>query len=178
TAHLFVLGVARRSCGPLSGRYGRRPALLAGIGVYVVFSIQAAFAHTFDMLILSRIGMGIGAAATRVLAVSIVRDRYVGRTMARVMSLSFLGLLGVPIIAPALGQLVMLVAPWPWIFGVFALSGGAFLVSAALRLPEPLPAGDRMPIDVGRIAAAFRFAFTSRQGMGYTLAMTVISGAL
>ncbi len=178
TAYLLGFGVAQLFYGPLSDRYGRRPALFAGIGIYVVFSILAAFAHTFDMLILSRIGMGIGAAATRVLAVSIVRDRYVGRTMARVMSLSFLVFLGVPIIAPAMGQLVMLVAPWPWIFGVFALSGGAFLIWAALRLPETLHAEDRMPIDVSRIAAAFRFAFTSRQGMGYTLAMTVISGAL
>lgn len=178
TAYLLGFGVAQLFYGPLSDRYGRRPVLFAGIGIYVVFSILAAFAHTFDMLILSRIGMGIGAAATRVLAVSIVRDRYVGRTMARVMSLSFLVFLGVPIIAPAMGQLVMLVAPWPWIFGVFALSGGAFLIWAALRLPETLHAEDRMPIDVSRIAAAFRFAFTSRQGMGYTLAMTVISGAL
>jgi DHA1 family bicyclomycin/chloramphenicol resistance-like MFS transporter len=98
--------------------------------------------------------------------------------MARVMSLSFLVFLGVPIIAPAVGQMIMLVAPWPWIFGVFALSGGAFLIWAGLRLPETLHPEDRMPINLGRIAGAFRFALTHRQGMGYTLAMTVISGAL
>ncbi|WP_225212425.1 multidrug effflux MFS transporter [Brevundimonas guildfordensis] len=178
TAYLLGFGVAQLFYGPLSDRFGRRPALFAGIGIYVVFSVLAAFAHTFDMLILSRVGMGIGAAATRVLAVSIVRDRYVGRTMARVMSLSFLVFLGVPIIAPAVGQLVMLVGPWPWIFGVFALSGGAFLIWAVLRLPETLHPEDRMPIDMGRIAGAFRAALTSRQGMGYTLGMTLISGAL
>ena len=178
TAYLLGFGVAQLLYGPLSDRYGRRPALFAGIGIYVAFSVLAAFAHTFDMLILSRVGMGIGAAATRVLAVSIVRDRYAGRTMARVMSLSFLVFLGVPILAPAVGQMIMLVAPWPWIFGVFALAGGAFMIWAGLRLPETLHAEDRMPINLGRIAGAFRFALTSRQGMGYTLAMTVISGAL
>jgi DHA1 family bicyclomycin/chloramphenicol resistance-like MFS transporter len=72
----------------------------------------------------------------------------------------------------------MLVAPWPWIFGVFALSGGAFLIWAGLRLPETLHPEDRMPINLGRIAGAFRFALSNRIGMGYTLAMTVISGAL
>ena len=70
----------------------------------------------------------VGAAALRVLAVSIVRDRYSGRIMARVMSLSFLVFLGVPILAPALGQLVLTVAPWPWIFGVLGLAAIAYLV--------------------------------------------------
>lgn len=178
TAYLLGFGGAQLFYGPLSDRFGRRPVLFVGIGLYVAFSVLAVFAHSFDMLILSRIGMGLGSAATRVLAVSIVRDRYAGRTMARVMSLSFLVFLGVPILAPTVGQLIMLVAPWRWIFVFFALFGGAFLVWAALRLPETLHADDRMPIKLGRIAGAFRFALTNRIGMGYTLGMTLISGAL
>ena len=114
------------------------------------------------LLIAARVGTGIGAAALRVLAVSIVRDRYSGRTMARVMSLSFLVFLGVPILAPTLGQLILTVAPWPWIFGVLALAGSAYLIWAAIRLPETLHPDDRMPIQVGRIAGAFREAVTNR----------------
>ncbi len=178
TAYLLGFGGAQLFYGPLSDRYGRRPVLFVGIGLYVLFSILAAFAASFELLILSRIGMGLGSAATRVLAVSIVRDRYSGRTMARVMSLSFLVFLGVPILAPTVGQLIMLVAPWRWIFGFFALFGGSFLIWAALRLPETLHPEDRMPINVKRIAGAFGQALTSRLGMGYTLAMTAISGAL
>ena len=178
TAYLLGFGGAQLFYGPLADRFGRRPILFIGIGLYVGFSILAAFAHSFEWLILSRIGMGLGSAATRVLAVSIVRDRYSGRTMARVMSLSFLVFLGVPILAPTVGQLIMLVAPWRWIFGFFALFGGSFLLWAALRLPETLHPQDRMPIKVQRIAGAFGQALTSRIGMGYTLAMTAISGAL
>ena len=178
TAYLLGFGGAQLFYGPLADRFGRRPILFIGIGLYVGFSILAAFAHSFEWLILSRIGMGLGSAATRVLAVSIVRDRYAGRTMARVMSLSFLVFLGVPILAPTVGQLIMLVAPWRWIFGFFALFGGSFLLWAALRLPETLHPEDRMPIKVKRIAGAFGQALTSRIGMGYTLAMTAISGAL
>ncbi|WP_312781086.1 multidrug effflux MFS transporter [Brevundimonas sp.] len=178
TAYLLGFGGAQLFYGPLADRFGRRPILFIGIGLYVAFSILAAFAHSFEWLILSRIGMGLGSAATRVLAVSIVRDRYSGRTMARVMSLSFLVFLGVPILAPTVGQLIMLVAPWRWIFGFFALFGGSFLLWAALRLPETLHPEDRMPIKVKRIAGAFGQALTSRIGMGYTLAMTAISGAL
>jgi len=178
TAYLLGFGGAQLFYGPLADRFGRRPILFIGIGLYVAFSVLAAFAQSFEWLILSRIGMGLGSAATRVLAVSIVRDRYSGRTMARVMSLSFLVFLGVPILAPTVGQLIMLVAPWRWIFGFFALFGGSFLIWAALRLPETLHPEDRMPIKVKRIAGAFGQALTSRIGMGYTLAMTAISGAL
>ncbi|MGO4409141.1 MULTISPECIES: multidrug effflux MFS transporter [unclassified Brevundimonas] len=178
TAYLLGFGGAQLFYGPLADRFGRKPILTLGVSLYVAFSILAAFAQSFEWLILSRIGMGLGSAATRVLAVSIVRDRYAGRTMARVMSLSFLVFLGVPILAPTLGQLIMLVAPWRWIFGFLALFGGGFLIWATLRLPETLHADDRMPINVKRIAQAFGQALSSRVGMGYTLAMTAISGAL
>ena len=178
TAYLLGFGVAQLIYGPLADRYGRKPVLMIGLSLYVLFSVLAAFAPSFELLIAARVGTGLGAASLRVLAVSIVRDRYSGRTMARVMSLSFLVFLGVPIIAPTLGQLVLTVAPWPWIFGVLALAGGAFMLWAAIRLPETLHPEHRMPIRVRRIAAAFREAVTHRQAIGYTLAMTCITGAL
>lgn len=178
TAYLLGFGGAQLIYGPLADRYGRKPVLMAGLALYVLFSALAAFAPSFELLIAARVGTGLGAAALRVLAVSIVRDRYSGRTMARVMSLSFLVFLGVPILAPALGQLILTVAPWPWIFGVLAVAGSAFLVWSALRLPETLHPENRMPIRVGRIAGAFREVVSHRQAIGYTLAMTCITGSL
>jgi DHA1 family bicyclomycin/chloramphenicol resistance-like MFS transporter len=178
TAYLLGFGVTQIVYGPLADRHGRKPILMIGLGLYVTFSVLAAFSPTFELLIAARVGTGIGAAALRVLAVSIVRDRYSGRTMARVMSLSFLVFLGVPILAPALGQAILTVAPWPWVFGVLAVGGAAFGVWAAFRLPETLHPEDRMPIQVGRIASAFRTALTNRQSIGYTFAITAISGAL
>lgn len=178
TAYLLGFGVTQIIYGPLADRFGRKPVLMLGLGLYVLFSVLAAFSPTFELLIAARVGTGIGAAALRVLAVSIVRDRYSGRTMARVMSLSFLVFLGVPILAPALGQLILTVAPWPWVFGVLAVGGGAFALWAAIRLPETLHPEDRMPIQVDRIAAAFREALTNRRSIGYTLAITAISGGL
>ena len=178
TAYLLGFGGAQLIYGPLADRYGRKPILMVGLGLYIAFSALAALAPTFETLILARVGCGLGAAGLRVLAVSIVRDRYSGRQMARVMSLSFLVFLGVPILAPAVGQLVLTVAPWPWIFGVLGLAATAYLVWAFLRLSETLAEGDRMPIRFGRISAAFREALSNRLAMGYTLAMTAITGAL
>ncbi|MDZ4108472.1 MAG: multidrug effflux MFS transporter [Brevundimonas sp.] len=178
TAYLLGFGVAQLIYGPLADRYGRKPVLMVGLGLYVLFSVAAAFTTTFEALILARLGTGLGAAALRVLAVSIVRDRYSGRTMARVMSLSFLVFLGVPILAPTLGQLVLFVAPWRWIFGVLALAGSGFMIWALIRLPETLAPENRLPIRFGRIAEAFRAVVSDRLSVGYTLAMTAITGAL
>lgn len=178
TAYLLGFGLAQIIYGPLADRFGRKPILLTGVAVYVVFAALCAFAPTFEFLIAARLGTGLGAASLRVLAVSIVRDRYEGRTMARVMSLSFLVFLGVPIIAPSLGAAILHVAPWPWIFGVLAVAGSAVMLWAAMRLPETLKPQDRLPIQPVRIAAAFREALTERQSLGYTLAMTSITGAL
>ena len=98
--------------------------------------------------------------------------------MARVMSLSFLVFLGVPILAPSLGQLILLVAPWEGIFGVLAFAGVALMIWTGLRLPETLHPEDRLPIEAKRIAGAFRAVITNRQAMGYTLAMAAVQGAL
>jgi len=178
TAYLLGFGGMQIVYGPLADRFGRKPILMIGVGIYVVFSLVAMLAPTFETLILARVGQGLGSAATRVLAVSIVRDRFSGRTMARVMSLSFLVFLGVPVIAPSLGQAILLVAPWEAIFGVLAFAGVALMIWAGLRLPETLHPEDRLPIEAKRIALAFREAVTNRVSIGYTLAMTAITGAL
>lgn len=178
TAYLLGFGAAQLIYGPVADRFGRKSVLLFGVGVYVMFSLLATLAPTFETLILARIGQGLGSACTRVLAVSIVRDRYEGRTMARVMSFSFLVFLGVPILAPSLGQLIMLVGPWRWIFAGLGLIGVALIVWASLRLPETLKPEDRLPIQVKRLTSAYKTALTDRTAMGYTLAMTAITGAL
>ena len=178
TAYLLGFGAAQIIYGPLADRFGRKPILMIGIGIYVAFSLLAMLAPTFETLIIARIGQGLGSAATRVLAVSIVRDRFEGRTMARVMSLSFLVFLGVPILAPSLGQLILLVAPWEGIFAVLAFAGVALMIWTGLRLPETLHPEDRLPIEARRIALAFKSVLSNRQAMGYTLAMAAVQGAL
>lgn len=178
TAYLLGFGALQIVYGPLADRVGRKPVLLLGGGVFVAFSVLAMLAPSFETLILARVGQGMGTAATRVLAVSIVRDRYSGRTMARVMSLSFLVFLGVPIIAPSVGQVILAVGPWEAIFALLAAAGVAVTLWAAIRLPETLRPEHRQPIQAGRIARAFGEVLTDRQSIGYTLAMTAITGAL
>src|SRR3546814_13403583 len=94
-AYVLGLGAAQLFWGPLADRFGRRRVLLAGVASYVLFSVAAALAGSFAMMIAARVMQGTSAAATRVLAVSIVRDRFAGRAMAKVMSLTFIVFLAV-----------------------------------------------------------------------------------
>jgi len=178
TAYLLGFGAAQIIYGPLADRFGRKPVLLVGFGIYTLASLAAMFSGSFSVMLLARAVQGVGAASTRVLAVSIVRDCYSGRKMAQVMSLSFIVFLAVPVLAPTIGQLIMLVAPWRFIFLFLALFGAAVSLWAIGRLPETLHPEDRMPIAPGRIAKAFRLALSNRLAVGYMLAMALMLGSL
>lgn len=178
TAYLLGFGGAQIVYGPLADRLGRKPVLLCGLAGYAACALLASLSTSFATLLAARVLMGIGAAATRVLAVSIVRDRFAGREMARVMSLAFIVFLAVPILAPSIGQIIMLFGPWRWVFGGLACFGAAVFVWAAARLPETLHAESRLPFSPGRIAGAFRLALSDRTAVGYMLASTLVLGSL
>jgi DHA1 family bicyclomycin/chloramphenicol resistance-like MFS transporter len=164
--------------GTLADRYGRKPMVYVALGIYIVASLGAACAHSFEAMMLARVVEGLGAAGTRVLAVSIVRDCYAGRRMARVMSLSLLVFLGVPVLAPSLGQVIMFFAPWPWIFVFLAAFAAVVCGVIAWRLPETLHAADRRPIAILGILQAARAILSDRVSVGYTLAMSLVVGGM
>ncbi|RUX89590.1 MFS transporter, partial [Mesorhizobium sp. M7A.F.Ca.CA.004.08.1.1] len=151
TAYILGFGGGQLFFGPISDRFGRRAPLVAGLVIYVAAAAAAAIAPSFETLLLCRAVQGIGAAATRVIAVSIVRDTFDGRRMAEVMSLIFMVFMAIPVIAPGIGQFIMLFATWHWIFVTMAV--GALLVSAwsLLRLPETLHPEHRRPLTLNSI---------------------------
>jgi len=178
TAYLLGFGVAQIFYGTLADRFGRKPVLMAGLSLYVLFSLVAALSRSFEIMMAARVLQGVGSASSRVLAVSIVRDCYSGRPMARVMSLSFIVFLAVPVIAPTVGQLIMLLAPWPSIFVAFALFAITVMAWVWFRLPETQHPEDRLPISVAGVAHAFKLVLTNRISVGYTIAMTILLGGL
>jgi MFS transporter, DHA1 family, multidrug resistance protein len=178
TAYLLGFGGAQIIYGPLADRFGRKPVLLFGIGVYALASLWAGFTTSLDAMLTARVMQGIGAAATRVLAVTIVRDCYSGATMARVMSLTFIVFLAAPIIAPSIGQAIMLFVSWHWIFGLLAIYGVWTLIWGWQRLPETLHPEDRLPLSARAVGHALWLTLTTRVTIFYILAVTLIFGAL
>ena len=158
TAYLLGVSSAQMIYGVLADRFGRKRILLTAVAIYGCFAIVAAFAATMPQLIAARFLMGAGAAGVQVLCVSIVRDRYSGAQMARVMSLTFMVFLTAPVLAPSIGQAIMLVASWRMIFAFLATFSLCLLIWASLRLPETLQAEDHLPLELGRVAQAFRAA--------------------
>src|SRR5215218_8101589 len=141
--------------GPLADRFGRKPILAAGIVLYALFALLCAFAASFPLLIAGRFAMGASAAVTRVLVVAMVRDLFEAEAMARVMSLVFMTFMLVPVLAPNIGQAILLFAPWRAIFVVLASYALAMLAWSWIRLPETLHPEFRRSLNFGEMKTAF-----------------------
>lgn len=178
SAFMVGFGAGQFAIGPLSDSFGRRPVLLGGMVLYSCASVLAITAHSFETLLLARVLEGLGTAATRVIATSIVRDCYAGRRMASVVSLATMVFIAVPVVAPSFGQAVMLLTQWRGIFVVLTVYGLVALVWTMARLPETLPPSERKPFSAGEILDAFRKTLTNRQTLGYALAASGVFGAL
>ena len=177
TAYMVGLGVGQLFWGMMADRFGRRPVLLCGLGLYVAAAILCGLAGGFHALLGWRFLHGMAAASATVVRSSI-RDLYSGRSMARVMSLSFMVFLMVPVLAPSIGQLVLAAASWRYIFIVCGLFAMVVAVWAWVRLPETLHPEYRLVLRPAQIAAAVRLVLGERISIGYTLANTAMYGSL
>ena len=175
---LLGFGVGQFIMGPLSDRFGRRPVLVDGMALYCIASVIAIAASSFETLLLARALQGLGTSATRVIATSIVRDCYAGRRMASVMSLAMMVFIAVPVIAPSLGEAVLLLTYWRGIFIVLMVYGVLALVWSAMRMPETLPESERKSLALRDVLGAYRQTVTNRQTLGYALAAGGIQGSL
>ena len=173
----FFLGLASAQVffGPLADRFGRKPVLYTGLALYVASALASAFAPTLEMVLISRFVWGVGAAAPRVVAISVVRDSYQGEAMARTMSIIMSIFVLVPVIAPSLGSMILSFASWRWVFGACAIAAVSLAVWT-MRLPETLKPENRLPLGFSSIVSAGKTIVTNRQTMGYTMAMTFLFG--
>ena len=177
-AYILGFGVPQLAYGPLSDRYGRRPVLFFALIGYTITGLFCAFATSFEMLLVTRFAQGVFASGCRVVAVGIVRDVFMGRGMARIMSLVMTIFMVVPILAPSIGQLVLFVAPWEWTFGILALAGGLVLAWTYARLTETRPPERRTPLNLESIVTDYSEVVRTPVTFGYVTASGVIFGAL
>jgi MFS transporter, DHA1 family, multidrug resistance protein len=174
---LLGMAIGQVIYGPLSDSIGRKPAIYAGLSLFVAGSALTVLAATFPLMLLGRVLQGFGAAAPRIVMVALVRDEFAGAAMARIMSLVLTTFILVPVVAPALGQAILLVAHWRAIFGMLLVLGVVALVWFALRQPETLPLERRVRFSLVKIARGVRETCASRVALGYTIAAGMIFGA-
>jgi DHA1 family bicyclomycin/chloramphenicol resistance-like MFS transporter len=176
TAYMVGLGVGQLFWGLVSDRFGRRPVLLCGLGLYVLAALLCGLTDNFHALLGWRFVHGLAAASATVIR-SVIRDLYSGRPMARVLSLTFVVFLTIPILAPSLGQLILLLAPWRYIFIMCGAFAALVWLWVMRRLPETLHPEYRMTLTVSHIAAAVRLVLGNRTSLCYALAVTVMFGS-
>ncbi|MDH3219263.1 MAG: multidrug effflux MFS transporter [Gammaproteobacteria bacterium] len=163
--------------GPLSDSIGRRPAIISGLVVFCAGCVLSLLATDFTQMLLGRFLQGLGASGPRIVSIALVRDRYRGREMARVMSFVMTVFILVPVFAPALGQGILLAADWRFIFATFlvmALLTGLWFWK---RQPETLTHENRNAFSFAKLVIDIRVILRIRAALGYTLTMGFTFGA-
>ena len=178
TVTLFLMGagVGHLFYGPIADAVGRKPTLVASMVLYAAAALTAALAPSLGVLYISRFVWGFAAAGPRTLTQAIVRDRFAGTAMARVMTLIQTVFFIAPIMAPGLGKALVVIGSWRWVMAFGVVSGLAVLVWS-LRLEETLDPAHRRQLRLGTVLAGFRCVVADRTAVGYTLMVTFSFGA-
>ena len=178
TGTLLGLALGQLVIGPLSDALGRRTPLLAGIGVHILASVLCVIAPNLAVLGTLRVLQGLGAAASMVIGMAIVRDLFTGFEAAKLISRLMLVMGAAPILAPTLGGIVLNWTSWRGVFVALALFGVGIITFAALALPETLPAERRRNGGVAGTIRDYGRLFTDRAYLGLIVVAGLAMAAL
>ena len=170
TAFFLGVSVGPWLYGPASDRYGRKKPLYAGTALYIASAFFACIAPSWGWVKISRFVWGLGAGAPRAIATAMIRDRYEGDAMARLMSTLMAVFLLVPIVAPSFGAGLIAIFPWRSVFVCPAILTILLLIWSR-RLPETLAPERRRPFTWSSVGQAVREVVTHRQTIAFTLAV-------
>ena len=161
-----------------SDAIGRKKSILLGISIYIIGSVVALSASSIEVFLLGRMIQGFGVAGPKIASRALIRDMYKGAAMARIMSFVMMVFILVPLLAPSVGQLVLKVADWRWIFALLiaqaSIAGGWLL----LRQPENSIERNRIPLNRKRLMADVRIILGRRDVMAFTVLLGCIFGGL
>jgi len=164
--------------GPLSDRFGRKPALYLGLGIFIAASLGCAFTTSVWQLVLFRFLQALGGCAPLVVPRAVVRDYFDGRDSVRMLSMLVLVMMLGPILAPFIGGQLLVHFGWRSVFFVLAGYGVAWLVLAAWLLPESLRPAQRRRESVAVIASTYLRILRDRVYLGWVLSGGLIFAGL
>ncbi|TBR42433.1 Bcr/CflA family efflux MFS transporter [Marinomonas agarivorans] len=176
----FILGMVFGEVlfGPLSDALGRKRSIALGIGVYILGTLVALLSSSLEMLLLGRFIQGFGVSGPKIVSRALIRDLFKGAVMARIMSFIMMVFLLVPLIAPAVGQLVMALGSWRWIFVMLLLQSLIALMWFYWRQPETLAPEHRKPLKLANLLLDGRDILRRSNVMAYIWLLGCIFGGL
>lgn len=177
---LFILGMVFGEIffGPFSDAYGRKRAILIGLLIFTIGTLVSMTAQSLEQVLIGRIIQGIGAAGPKIASRALIRDLYKGREMARIMSFIFTVFIFVPMVAPALGQVMLLMADWRAVFVLFLVLAPLVALWLGLRQPETLVPERRIRFSLGPVLTNAALIFRHPKVMAYTFAAGLMFGVL
>lgn len=164
--------------GPVSDAIGRRKTVVIGILIFLTGTLIAIFSTSLQGLLIGRIVQGFGVSGSRIGSRALVRDLYAGDQMARIMSFIMMIFIVVPMLAPAIGQVIMINFGWRAIFVCFLVHAGVMLIWFGTRQMETLPKERRIPLSFKRMWTSAGKIVRHGKVMSYTLISGVVFGAM
>jgi MFS transporter, DHA1 family, multidrug resistance protein len=156
SAYLIGFAIAQVFYGPLSDRHGRRPVLIAALGIYLLATLACALAFSIETLVAARFVQAVGGSGASVLARAVVRDMYegtrVGRELARMAAIMALA----PLAAPLIGGVLETAFGWRSNFVMLFCFGGAAWIMVRLLLPETVRQRAPEPVSIGSTLRSYR----------------------
>ena len=175
---LFLgLAIGQLFYGPLSDGIGRKKAVYIGLIFFFSGCIISIFSDSLFVMLIGRALQGFGLSGTRTISVAIIRDRFKGDKMAQVMSFVMATFIIVPTIAPFMGQGILWIAHWSFIFWTILGLGLILFVWFSTRQQETLKKENRIKFELRKMLLAAKEVFTTREAIGYTIAAGFISSA-
>jgi DHA1 family bicyclomycin/chloramphenicol resistance-like MFS transporter len=173
TVSLYMVGIAFSQIimGPLSDRFGRRPVLLAGLGLMVIASAACIFAETLPQLIAARFLQALGGATGMVVSRAIIRDLYSRERISSMISLVIAVMMIAQMLSPLTGGLLETAFGWRSIF--YVITAASLVIAAAIALA--LPETRRVRAEGSNFRGDVGYLITSRAFLGYMLCQVLAS---
>lgn len=171
------LGFGQLIFGPLSDSFGRKPIVYVGFLVFIIASIICLTTKSFEMMILGRVLQGVGLSSPRTLSLAIIRDSYSGNYMAKIMSIVVMVFIIVPVIAPAMGQLVLSVYSWHSIFYINLIYGLLIMLWFWKRQEETLVKEKRIKLTSHLFIDGVKEFVKHRDAVAFTIVSGFITGS-
>ena len=175
---ILAFGFGQLLLGPVSDRVGRRPVLLAGLGVYVVGSVCSALATGMEALIFGRVLQGIGLAASVVCGRAMVRDLYDPLRGTLVMSRAQSGLGLFALGSPVLGGVLAGTLGWRWALAATGVVAAVALALVVWRLPETLAQRNPRALEPARMAGTWAQMLRQPVFLAWSLLLMFTYGGL
>lgn len=171
------LGFGQLIFGPLSDSFGRKPIVFVGFIVFIIASIICVTTTDFEIMIIARVFQGIGLSSPRSLTLSMIRDSYSGDYMAKIISIVVMFFLLIPVIAPALGQILLTFFGWRSIFYFNLLFGVLIMFWFWKRQPETLPIEHRIKFTPNLFINGTKEFFKQKEAVAFTFVSGFITGS-